>query len=111
LRANLTAKSGEKISFIAFGMTDTNKEKGLKRKGTFDIGNLDPFHFSFHSLKSGLSLWHGDSGGSAYLQDVVSKKTYFVGVATFVSNGSSYFQSFDDHTVNWIKSFNDPLFE
>lgn len=102
---------GEKVSFVGFGMTDKNKEKGLKRKGSFDIGNLDPFHFSFNSLKEGFSLWHGDSGGSAYIQDAKNQRTYFVGMATFVSHGTSYFQSFDQSTLDWIKSFKDPLFE
>jgi secreted trypsin-like serine protease len=111
LRANAVCERGQKISVIAFGMTEKNREKGLKRRGVFDIGHFDPFHFSFRSLADGLSLWHGDSGGSAYWQDSQNKKTYFVGIATFVAGGSNYFQSFDRLTMDWIKSYKDPLFQ
>jgi secreted trypsin-like serine protease len=108
---------GRDLTHVGFGMLKNDSPKGTKSFFTLPLRGFNRYNGLEvgEFMKPGPGACHGDSGGSAYLQDT-DGVTKFIGVENAISGpvcggGATYFVPITEENLQWIRSAGFPLFQ
>lgn len=112
-----SAMIGRDLTHVGYGMLKNKGPKGIKSFFTLPLRGFNRYNGLEvgEFMKPGPGACHGDSGGSAYLQDV-DGITKFIAVENSISgpicgNGATYFIPITEQNLLWIHSAGLALFE